>query len=145
MPLPLIMSILLILGVLALGGTFARRQRLMKKAFEEDKDSARELLYQPFQELLLGCVFTFAGFYFAQRIFGGQQSLLLAFAIAGAIAAMTSWGTYSRFRNAGKASALPPQQAHVLLRLQQVNCLGIFCVLLGLLAGLASMLGFGQT
>jgi len=144
LPLLLIMFLLLIFGFLALGGTFAPRRRLLKKAFEEGSDSIRELSYQPFQELLLGFVFTFAGFFFAQRIFGGRQSLLLALAIAGGIAIMTSIGTYSRFRHAAQAQNLPPELIPDLLRLQKISCLGNFCVLLGLLAGLASLLGFGQ-
>lgn len=144
MPLLLTMSILLIIGFLTLGGTFAQRKNLLKEALEEGNDNIRELLYQPLQELLLGFVFTFAGFYFAHRIFGGHQALLLAFAIAAGIAIMTSLGTYSRFRHAAEALSLPQAQKQRLLRLQKISCLGIFCVLLGLLAGLAFLLGFGQ-
>ena len=119
MPLILIMSLLLVFGFLALGGTFSRRRRLLKEAFEEGSDSIRELLYQPFQELLLGFVFTFAGFFFAQRIFGGRQSLLLALAIAAGIAVMATLGTYSRFRHEVQAQNLPPELITSLLRLQK--------------------------
>lgn len=145
MPLLLIMILLSGLGLLALASTFASRKRLLKEAFEEGNDSIRELLYQPLLELLLGFVFTFAGFYFAQRIFAGRQSLLLALAIAAGIAAMTSFGTYSRFRHDGNVLALPLPQTQRLLRLQKISCLGIFCVLLGLLAGLAFQLGIAQS
>ncbi|NMA21174.1 MAG: hypothetical protein GX927_11400 [Lentisphaerae bacterium] len=143
MPLLLSMSFLLIFGFLALGGTFAPRRRLLKEAFEEGNDNIRELLYQPFQELLLGFVFTFAGFFFAQRIFGGRQSLLLALAIAAGIAVMATLGTYSRLRHAAQTQNLPPELIASLLRLQKISCLGNFCVLLGLLAGLARLIGFG--
>lgn len=144
MPLFLIMFLLSGLGLFAFTSTFVRRRNLLKEACEEDTSSVRELSYQPFQELLLGFVFTFAGFFFAQRIFAGHQSLLLALAIAAGIAAMSALGTYSRFRHTADAQSLPPALLPSLLRLQQISCLGIFCLLLGLLAGLASLLGFGQ-
>ena len=142
MPLLLTMSFLLIIGFLILGGTFVRRRKLLQEFLEDGNDSIRELSYQPFLELMLGFVFTFAGFFFAQRIFGGYQSLLLALAIAAGIAAMTSLGAYSRFRHSVEAR-VQKQMSH-LLRLQKISCLGIFCILLGLLAGLAHLLGFGQ-
>lgn len=144
MPLLLTMSFLLIIGFLNLATTFAQRKKLLQGVLEESNGHTRELLYQPLQELLLDVAFTFAGFFFAHRIFGGQQSLLLALAIAAAIAAMSAWGTYSRFRHVAEAQGLPPELIPRLLRMQQISCLGIFCVLLGLLAGLASLLGFGQ-
>lgn len=144
LPLLLTMSILLIIGFLSIAGSFAQRKKLLTDALQVSNGKVRELLYQPLQELLLGFAFTFAGFYFASRIFGGKQALLLAFAIAAGIVAMTSWGSCSRFRQAAEALSLPQAQKQRLFRLQKISSLGIFCVLLGLLAGLASLCGFGQ-
>jgi len=142
--LQLIINILLLLGILAMGSTFTTRKKLLKESFPEDKDGIRSLLFQPLQELFLGIIFTLAGFFFASRIFGGHKSLLLAFAIAAAVAAMSSLGSYSRFQNTEKIRSLQPPAASQLLRLQLVNCLGIFTLLLSLLMVLASRLGLGQ-
>jgi len=144
MSLQLIIYILLILGILAMGGTFTRRKRLLQESLSEDKEAVRGLLYQPLQELFLGIIFTAAGFFFASRIFAGHKSLLLAFAIAAAVAAMSSLGAYSRFQNAEKMRSLEPQVARRLTNLQIVNCLGIFMLLISLLIIIATNLGLGQ-
>ncbi|MFA6931368.1 MAG: hypothetical protein WCT05_13665, partial [Lentisphaeria bacterium] len=124
----LIIFILAGAGLLLLGITFVVLKRLVKENPAEQK--TKFLLYQPFQELLLGFLFTFAGFYFAQRIFGGPQALPLALGIAGVISAMSSWGAYSRLRQLGQELSLPePETRHFLLQ-QRLSCVGIFCVLL---------------
>jgi hypothetical protein len=143
--LQLIMHILLSLGILAMAATFQRRGIMLKKVFAEDKDSLRKLLWQPLQELLLAFIFTFAGFFFAKRIFGGHRSLLLAFAIAGAVAAMSSIGAYCRFRDAEEMRSLQMQTTSALLRLQRISCLGTFFLLVGLLVAMAYLLGLGKT
>lgn len=127
---------------MALGSASVQLKQLLKKVPAEKKTG--QLTYQPFQELLLGFLFTFAGFYFAQRIFAGRQAIPLALGIAGTIIAMTSWGAYSRIRQLGQEISLPQTETRRFILLQRLSCVGNFCILLSLLSGLAYKLGFGH-
>lgn len=134
----LITSILIGPGLLLLGISFAGQKRLLQGVLAEQKPGG--LLFQPFQELLLGILFTFAGFYFAQRIFGGRQAQQFALGIAAVISIMTSLGAYGRLRQAGQNVPLQPAETARLLVLQRISCGAVFGILTGLLGVLAVLL-----
>lgn len=128
--------ILLPLGLLLLGIAQHGKTAVLNRT-----DSAPELrtmlLWKPWQELLLGFIFTFSGLYFARRIVSGAKAWELALATAALIALLSSWGAYGRFRSTWETVELPAASKLRLLHWQRCFCLGLALLLLGLLSTFA--------
>lgn len=90
----------------------------------------KALRWQPLTELLLGFVFTFAGLFFARRVFGGEYAWHLCFAIAGVITALSSWGAYTRFRPVWREAEVEEELRAKVSRLHLRFCLGMWLVLI---------------
>lgn len=132
---------LLISGLLIFLLAFFGQRKVLQAFFVEPGALPKGLLYQPFQELLLGLVFTFAALFFARRLVGGSQALNLAVCVAAFVAMMSSSGSMARFQAGLKKLALPEEQSSSLLAWQRFCCLGILFLLLGSLAVLCRKLG----
>ncbi len=131
----LLMLILLPIGLLLL--LFGHRGKAAVLGQQGTPEIRQLALWQPYQELMLGFILTFAGLYFARRTFAGEVAWNLALAAAALIALLSTWGAYARFRASWCAVEFPQPGKQRVIRYQLSFCLGLASTLLALLAAFA--------
>ncbi|NMA42313.1 MAG: hypothetical protein GX946_02920 [Oligosphaeraceae bacterium] len=127
-------TVLLITGLLVFVVTLLGQRKLLHALLAQNENlPVKSMLVQPFQELLLGLVFTFAALFFARRLVGGTQALNLAVCVAAVVAVMSASGSMARFQAGLKKLELGAEQSARLQLWQRFCSLGILLLLEGLL------------
>ncbi|NLF92627.1 MAG: hypothetical protein GX564_01970 [Oligosphaeraceae bacterium] len=131
----LLTLIMLPLGLLLLGLAQRGKAAALNRTAPAPAPNLRTLLlWKPWQELLLGFIFTFSGLYFARRVVSGAKAWELALATAALIALFSAWGAYSRFHSTWNTAELPAESKQRLLHWHRCFCLGLALLWLGLLS-----------
>jgi len=131
----LLMLVLFPVGLLLL--LLGHRGKVNALGQQATPEIRQQALWKPYQELMLGFIFTFAGLYFARRTFSGEMAWNLALATAALIALFSTGGAYARFRASWSTSEFPAAGKQRIIRYQQLFCLGLASTLLALLAAFA--------